>query len=292
MRIGSFEVYSVQTGTFRLDGGAMFGVVPKVLWSSAVEVDDSNRIFLATRSLLIVRRDTRRVIIVDTGCGTKWSSAAAERFAIRHDADAISNALTRIGLSSTDVTDVVVTHLHFDHNGGLSNWFDDPGGRTVLNFPKATHWIHEKQWDHTHHPNPKDRASYLKEDFAGLEESGLLRMVSGDAPEGLMPGIDWRLSHGHTPYQLHVVVGNEDRRVVFSGDAIPTSAHLRSGWIMAYDLFPLTTLAEKQELARHAIEDGWLIAFPHDPKLAAVALDGTVERPIVSEVFDLGAGAD
>lgn len=292
MRIGSFEVYSIQTGTFRLDGGAMFGVVPKVLWSSAVEVDESNRIFLSTRTLLIVQRESRRVILVDTGCGSKWSAPTAERFMIRHDSAAISNALARLGLTSNDVTDVVVTHLHFDHNGGLSVWFDDPGGRTVFNYPKATHWIHEKQWEHTHHPTPKDRASYLTEDFAGLAESGLLRMVTGAAPAGLMPGFDWYLTHGHTPYQLQVVVGDADRRVVFSGDVIPTSAHLRAGWVMAYDLYPLTTLAEKQELARRSIEEGWLIAFPHDPKLTAVSLDGTIDRPIVSKTHDLAVGAD
>lgn len=287
MRIGSFEVYSIVTGRFRLDGGAMFGVVPKVLWGSAVDVDADNRIFLTTRTLLIIQHDTKRAVLVDTGCGTKWGKESAARFVIEHDGDAITNALAKIGLCRDDVTDVVVTHLHFDHNGGLSNWFDDPGGRTVLNFPKAVHWIHEKQWAHTHKPTPKDRASYLKEDFAVLEDNRLLRMVSGDAPDPLMPGLDWRLSHGHTPYQLLVTVGDGAQRVAFSGDAIPTSAHLRAGWVMAYDLFPLTTMEEKQALARRAIEDGWLIAFPHDPKLAAVALDGTPDRPIVSKTPSL-----
>jgi len=290
MQIGSFEVYSIVTGTFRLDGGAMFGVVPKSLWANAVGVDELNRIDLATRTLLVVQRAEKRVILADTGCGSKWSPAHAERYAIRHDAEAIPRALARIGLSTADVTDVVVTHPHFDHNGGLTNWFDDSGGRTVLLYPHARHWIHEVQWKHAWNPNPKDRASYLREDFAGLEEAGVLRFIHGDRPEPLMPGFEWKLSHGHTPYQLHPVVGDADRRIAFVGDVIPTSAHLRAGWVMAYDLFPLTTIDEKQEFARHAIHDGWLIGFPHDPKIAAVALDGAVDRPIVSETPDLGTG--
>lgn len=291
MRMGSFEVYSVETGRFRLDGGAMFGVVPKALWNNAVDCDAENRIFLTTRTLLIVQRDERRVILVDTGCGAKWSAENAARFAIEHDGNAIKLALSSLGFGPEDVTDVVVTHLHFDHNGGLSNWFDDPGGRTVLNFPRAAHWIHEKQWDHTHKPTPKDRASYLKEDFAALEENQLLRLVTGDAPPPLMPGVEWRLSHGHTPYQLLVNVGEGREKVAFTGDAIPTSAHLRAGWVMAYDLYPLTTMEEKQSLARRAIEDGWLVAFPHDPKLAAVDLGGTPERPIISRTVTL-SGTD
>lgn len=291
IQVGRYQISSIVTGELRLDGGAMFGVVPKVLWQNLNDVDDSNRILLATRSLLAVDRTSHRVLLVDTGCGSKWKAADAERYGIRPDAAAIDRALAAHGLQRGDVTDVVVTHLHFDHNGGLSNWFDDPGGRTVLNFPRAAHWIHEKQWDHTHKPTPKDRASYLKEDFAALEENQLLRLVTGDAPPPLMPGVEWRLSHGHTPYQLLVNVGEGREKVAFTGDAIPTSAHLRAGWVMAYDLYPLTTMEEKQSLARRAIEDGWLVAFPHDPKLAAVDLGGTPERPIISRTVTL-SGTD
>lgn len=287
LRIGRHELYSVVTGTFRLDGGAMFGVVPKVLWGNAVEFDEANRIYLATRTLLAVDRDENRVILADTGCGTKWSKEHAARFAIVHDRDAIPNALAAIGMSIDDVTDIVVTHLHFDHNGGLTEWFDDPGGPTTLCFPKARHWIHKNQWNHAHHPNPKDRASYLKEDFDGLESAGVLRFVDGDQPEAPWPGMEWFISHGHTPYHLHPVFTDGPARLYFVGDLIPTVAHLRLGWVMAYDSFPLTTIAEKEMLSRGAIEKGWLLAFPHDPKFAAVALDGTPERPVVTRTLDL-----
>lgn len=287
LRIGRYELYSVVTGTFRLDGGAMFGVVPKVLWGNAVECDEANRIFLATRTLLAVDRDENRVILADTGCGTKWSKEHAARFAIVHDPDAVPKALSSIGLSIEDVTDIVVTHLHFDHNGGLTEWFDDPGGPTILRFPKAGHWIHKNQWDHAHQPNYKDRASYLKEDFDGLEKGGLLRFVDGDQPGAPWPGVEWFISHGHTPYQLHPVFTDGSTRLYFVGDLIPTVAHLRLGWVMAYDLFPLTTIAEKEVLFRGAIDRGWLIAFPHDPKIGGVALGGTAKRPIVTRTLPL-----
>jgi len=287
LRIGRFELYSVVTGTFRLDGGAMFGVVPKVLWGNAVEFDEANRIFLATRTLLAVDRDENRVILADTGCGTKWTKDHAARFAIVHDRDAIPNALSAIGLSIDDVTDIVVTHLHFDHNGGLTEWFDDRGGPVTLRFPKARHWIHKHQWDHAHNPNYKDRASYLKEDFDGLEKAGVLRFVEGDQPGTPWPGVEWFISHGHSPYQILPAFTDGTTRLYFAGDLIPTIAHLRLGWVMAYDLFPLTTIREKEMLFRGAIEQGWLIAFPHDPKIGGVALGGTLERPVVSRTLDL-----
>ncbi len=287
LRVGRFEVYSVVTGTFRLDGGAMFGVVPKVLWGNAVEFDDQNRIFLATRTLLVLDRERRRVILADTGCGTKWTKEKADRFAIRHDPHAIPNVLTGLGLNANDVTDVVVTHLHFDHNGGLTDWFDDPGERTVPCFPNARHWIHRNQWEHAHHPNVKDRASFLPEDFAGLEQAGLLRFVEGENPASEIPGIEWFVSHGHTPYHLHPVVADEGAKLLFVGDLVPTVAHLRLAWVMAYDLHPLTTIAEKTQILRNAIEHRWILAFAHDPKVAGVTLDGPLERPIISQTLVL-----
>jgi glyoxylase-like metal-dependent hydrolase (beta-lactamase superfamily II) len=287
LRLGRYELYSVVTGAFRLDGGAMFGIVPKALWGNAVEFDEANRIFLATRTLLAVDRDAHRVILADTGCGTKWSKEHAARYAIEHDRDAIPNALAAIGVSIDDVTDIVVTHLHFDHNGGLTEWFDDPGSPAILRFPKARHWIHKSQWDHAHNPNYKDRASYLKEDFDELERAGVLRFVEGEQPGTPWPGVEWFISQGHSPYQLLPVFTDGTTRLHFVGDLIPTIAHLRLGWVMAYDLFPLTTIREKEMLFRGAIEQGWLIAFPHDPKIGGVALGGTLERPIVTRTLPL-----
>ncbi|MBI4719586.1 MAG: MBL fold metallo-hydrolase [Planctomycetes bacterium] len=276
-----FEIYNVVTGTFRLDGGAMFGVVPKVLWEKAADVDAENRILLATRTLLAVNRRARRVVLVDTGCGTKWSQAAASRFAIRHDREAVSRALADAHLTPADVTDVFVTHLHFDHNGGLTEWDDEPGGPTRLLYPKARHWLHRRQWDHAHDPTPRDRASYLPEDYEALAAAAVINFVEGDEPPPPFEGVRWMLSHGHTPYQLHPLFGGAAGTLLWTGDVIPTVSHLRPAWVMAYDLYPLTTMSEKQEFSRRAIDEGTWLALPHDPAVGAAAIGGSVDRPIV-----------
>lgn len=286
-RAGPFEVYSIRTGVFRLDGGAMFGVVPKAMWEKATSPDAQNRIPLATRTLVLVDRGRRRVALVDTGNGTKWSAEAAARYAIDHDAGALRGGLRKLGFTPAEVTDVVVTHLHFDHNGGLSEWVDAPGGETRLCFPNARHWIHEKQWAHAHAATPKDRASYLPEDFAALESSPRLTLVAGEDPPPPFEGVRWLLSHGHTPYQLHPLVGEGAASILWTGDVIPTIAHLRQPWVMAYDLHPVITMQEKLDFARRTIAEGAVLAFPHDPAHAAARVDGLPERPIVAEAVEL-----
>ncbi len=287
LKIDPFELHSVVTGTVRLDGGAMFGVVPKVLWEAVTDVDDSNRILLNTRTLLAVDRSQGRVVLVDTGCGAKWSQGKADRFAVRYDPQAVPNALASIGLFVDDVTDVVITHLHFDHNGGLTYWYDEPDGPTRSTYPKARHWVHQRQWEHANQPTVKDRASFVREDFAVLAEEGLLHMVEGHEPDPPFDGAAWFVSNGHTPCQLHPVFGTGSQRLMFIGDLVPTVAHLRLGWVMAYDLHPMTTIAERETVYRRCLEKGLLLAFPHDPKVGGVAIGGTVERPIVARSLPL-----
>ncbi|MBI3835968.1 MAG: MBL fold metallo-hydrolase [Planctomycetes bacterium] len=287
LKAGPFEIYSVQTGTFRLDGGAMFGVVPKTLWSQPTPCDELNRIYLSTRTLIAVDRANRRVVIADTGCGSKWSTKEADRFAIQHDGDAITRALSSLGLTNEDITDVVVTHLHFDHNGGLTDWADKTGGKTVPKYPRATHWLHRKHWEHAQSPTLKDRASFLRPDFEGLYEAGLLKLVEGDGPPPPFEGLAWFLSHGHTTYHLHPLFGAGRERVLFIGDLVPTAAHLRLPWVMAYDLRPLVTIQEKEDIFRHCLDDGWVLAFAHDPAVAGTAIDGTPDRAIASRPLPL-----
>lgn len=266
----------------------MFGVVPKVLWADVVDVDERNRISLATRTLLAIHRAAGRVILVDTGCGSKWSAKDVERHAIRHDPKAIETALKNVGCSVDDVTDVIITHLHFDHNGGLTDWYEGADdGRTILRYPKADHWVHRDHWEHAHHPHLKDRASFLSRDFEALEGAEKFHMVEGDAPEPMMPGVEWIVSHGHTPAQLHPVFGTDGERLVFAGDLVPTVAHLRLGWVMAYDVRPMTTIDEKRRLYQRCLDDGWLMAFPHDPDVSGVAVDGTIARPVVARSLDM-----
>ncbi|MCH8852157.1 MAG: MBL fold metallo-hydrolase [Planctomycetes bacterium] len=285
--IKPFELYSVVTGTIRLDGGAMFGIVPKVLWEKVSDVDDRNRILLATRTVVAVDRSGGRVILVDTGCGSKWVPEEADRYGITVRPTAIDDALSAIGLSTEAVTDVVITHLHFDHNGGLTDWFDDPGGRTQLRYPQARHWVHRQHWEHAHQPHAKDRPSFLKQDFSLLADAGVLEFIDGDQPASPFEGIEWFVSHGHTPFQLHPIFGTDAPRLLFIGDIVPTVAHLRLSWVMAYDLHPLTTIDEKRAVYRRWLADGLLLAFPHDREVGGVALDGTIERPIVARTLAL-----
>jgi len=287
VQIGPYEIRSVVTGTMRLDGGAMFGVVPKILWDKVSEVDDANRILLCTRSLLAVNRRDDRVFLVDTGCGTKWTPDKADRYAITYDEAAIPAALKEHGLSEGNITDVVVTHLHFDHNGGLTVWEDDPEGPTCLRYPQARHWIHRKHWEHANRPHFKDRASYLKEDFQALGDAGVLHFVEGEEPASPLADLAWVVTHGHTPYQLHPLFGNGSDRLLFVGDLVPTIAHLRLGWVMAYDMEPLRTIHEKETVYRRCFDEGLMIAFPHDPEHGGVAIGGTVDRPIVSQALPL-----
>ncbi len=287
LNIEPFEIYSVVNGTVRLDGGAMFGVVPKVLWAKKTNVDEFNRILLATRTLIAVDRSAKRVILVDTGAGSKWAPKAADRYGVFYDPDAISNALAKLDLTMNDVTDVVATHLHFDHNGGLTEWVDRIDGPTKLRYPRAKHWVHRMQWDQANEPSPKDKASYIEQDFAALAGGGVLEVLEGDPPVGTLPGVEWVLSNGHTKGQLLPIFGAGEQKMLFIGDMVPTVNHLPLAWVMAYDLYPLTTIAEKEAIYKRCIEEKMLIAFPHDPDYAAVEIDGTPNKPIVAKSITL-----
>jgi glyoxylase-like metal-dependent hydrolase (beta-lactamase superfamily II) len=287
IRIGRFQILSVVTGKFGLDGGAMFGVVPKVLWARKTEPDGENRIPLAMRTLVAIDSQADRVVLVDTGIGHKWPPDEAERFAIDTHPAALADALAPHGLAEADVTDVVVTHLHFDHNGGLTEWEDRSAGTTRLRFPQARLWIHERHWHHANAATEKDRASFLERDLAALRRNGALTLVTGDDPPPPFEGIRWQLSHGHTPYQLLPVFDGENGGLLFVGDMIPTTAHLPLAWVMAYDLLPQVTMEEKRDVHRRCAQEGLALAFPHDPDVGGVKLDVIEGKPVVSEVLDL-----
>lgn len=275
------------TGRLRLDGGAMFGVVPKTLWSHKAEADELNRISLATRTLLAVDRSRGRVLIADTGCGSKWTREMRDRFAIEFDEDAIARALSSFGLGPDAVTDVIITHLHFDHAGGLTKWRDRRDGPTELVFPGAKHWVHREHWAHAHDPTPKDLANFVRADFAGLADSDALCLIEGDAPTCPIDDVEWLITHGHTPYQLHPVLGSGDERLLFLADTIPTIAHLSLPWNMAYDNQPLVTIQEKQAILQRCTRQNLLLAFPHDPEVGGVAVDASTGRAIVTRTLDL-----
>lgn len=286
LKVGEFEIHSVVTGTMRLDGGAMFGVVPKVLWSRKQDIDDQNRILLATRTLLAINRRAGAIILTDTGTGSKWPVDEADRYGIMPDPAAIARKLAAEGLSPDRVTDVIVTHLHFDHNGGVTEYADESRKSTRLCFPRARHWMHRRQWDHAHRPTLKDRASFLKRDFEALEDMKALTFVDDDDPRTPCEGVSWFVSDGHTRAQLLPVFHGEGGPLAFTGDVIPTLAHLPPPWVMAYDLYPLTTIDEKLRLYDRCRAEGLKLAFPHDPALAAVELMSGVDKPIVARTWE------
>jgi glyoxylase-like metal-dependent hydrolase (beta-lactamase superfamily II) len=272
----------VVTGYCRLDGGAMFGVVPKVLWQKTEDVDEMNRILLALRTLVAHDAETGQLILVDTGAGNKWGEDEARRYAIENHPKALPEALGALGLNEDAVTDVVITHAHFDHCGGLTEWKDEPGGETRVRFRNARHWVHEKHWAQATSPTERDRASFLKRDFEVLEAEAELEMVQGDDPPAPMKGVEWVISNGHTPYLLLPLF---EGTLLFTGDMIPTSSHLSPAWVMAYDLFPLTTLEEKKRVLKRCRDEGIVLAFPHDHRMGGceVAVSGRkvdVKRPL------------
>lgn len=214
---------------------------------------------MATRSLLV--RGKGKTILVDCGLGKDWSSEERDRYGIDYSQGNMDAALKSKGLRRQDVTDVVITHLHFDHVGGAMEMGDGP------TFPRAKYYVHKEQLHQCHCPTPKDRASFMEAFVSPLEGSGSLQVVS--EPIELAPGVKTWISNGHTKGQQLLVIGEGDQNLIFCGDMIPMSAHLPVAWVMGYDLFPVVTMEEKEEILARAEKENWVIAFCHDPEVAA-----------------------
>ncbi|MCL5268135.1 MAG: MBL fold metallo-hydrolase [Bacteroidetes bacterium] len=269
MLIGKYTLFALETGRFYLDGGAMFGVIPKALWNRTNPADDRNRIELALRTLLI--RNDKRCIMVDTGIGENWDSKFSDIYGVDHSTYSLERSLLGAGLSFGDVTDVIITHLHFDHAGGATH--RNERGEIVPAFPNATYYIQKKHYEWAVNPSEKDQASFMSEKYVPLYEEGKLRLLEGEVE--FMPGIRIRLSDGHTVAQQNVLVTDGTKTLFHPGDMIPTSSHIPLPFIMGYDNFPLITLEEKKSLLRRAVEGGWLLFFEHDPKHAATYVEKT-----------------
>ena len=261
MQIGEWDVRSFVAGRFKLDGGAMFGVVPKNIWERVASVDEANRISMVMRPLVI--RGGGKTIVVDAGSGDGYGDKLSKIYAFEKTTP-IAESLATLGLAPADVTDVIVTHLHFDHAGGVA----DPGdGRWRLTFPNAVHHIQRRQWDHALNPNPRDRASFFRERIEIIDETGALQLHDGEW--SLAPGLDLYTFDGHTPgQQLPRLIGG-GKTLFYCGDLIPTVAHLPTPYIMAYDLQPVTSMEEKSAILGRAARDDWILFFEHDPKTAA-----------------------
>jgi glyoxylase-like metal-dependent hydrolase (beta-lactamase superfamily II) len=252
----------VNDGTFRLDGGAMFGVVPRPLWEQKAPPDDRNRILLGMRPLIVEAEWGR--MIIDCGAGDKMDARSAEIYALdrrRH----LDHALADAGLTAESFDYVLATHLHFDHFGGATA--RDADGRVRPRFPKATYFIRRAEWQDATHPHERNRASYLQDDFVPLDKAGVVGFY--DADQEIQPGVRVVRTGGHTGQHQVVFLESGGRTAVFTADLIPTTAHIQDPWIMGYDLFPMETLAFKKRFIRDAIEREFLVFFEHDPVVAA-----------------------
>lgn len=261
LRLGDFELHSLTDGTFRLDGGAMFGVVPKTMWSRRTQADDNNRIPLGLRPLL-VRVDGRN-ILVDTGIGDKMPPKLIDIYAIDR-ATHLDHSLAAVGLTADDIDLVIATHLHFDHFGGSTMRQADA---LVPRFRNARYLIRRGDWEDATHPHDRNRASYLPENFLPLADAGVIDFIDNDGE--VMPGISvWRTG-GHAMFHQWIKIESRGQVAAFVADLIPTTAHLDEPWIMGYDLYPMDTLHYKQRFIREAIDGQYIVFFEHDPHIAA-----------------------
>ena len=280
LSLGRFRVHEVRDGTFALDGGALFGVVPKALWARHYPPDAQNRIRLALRCLLI--EDGERRILVDVGIGNKADDKQRAIYAIDQSAFDLDRELARTSTSRQEITDVVLTHLHFDHAGGTTRLED---GKLTLSFPRAAHHLQRRNWKWAHQPSDRDAGSFRAENYALLETSGRLHLLEGHTE--LYPGLELFVCEGHTVGLQLVRLTDGDASLVYCGDLVPTAAHLKPAWTMAYDLYPLTTIEETKFLLAEAVESGTILFLEHDPELAACTVREQDGQVVVDEVVRL-----
>ena len=264
-KLGAYTLHAIETGRFGLDGGAMFGIVPKPLWSRRIPPDARNRIPLNMRSLLLEAGD--QLILIDTGIGDKTDARFRDLYAIDHDYAELHRSLHAAGFDAADVTDVILTHLHFDHSGGSTRRV---GETLVPTFVNARYHVQRRHWDWAMTPNYRERGSFIKENFEPLVATGQLNLLDGDGP--LFPGIEVITIDGHTEQQQMVKIAGPEGTLVFVADLIPTSAHLGLAWGMSYDDRPLVTVEEKAAFLEKAVAEGWHLFFLHDPEVAVASL--------------------
>jgi methylmalonyl-CoA epimerase len=259
--LGDLELISLYDGFLRLDGGSMFGVVPRTMWQPKAPPDDRHRIRLAMRPLVI---RGARTLLIDAGLGDKEHGKFLEIYGVDRERS-LDDALAEAGLAPADIDIVVATHLHFDHAGGFT--VRDAAGRLRPRFPRARYVVRRGEWEDAMHPHERNKASYLRDNYAPLAEAGVLELVAED--QTIMPGVRVRRTGGHTMHHQIVLIESGGRQAAFVADLMPTTAHVPDAWIMGFDLYPMDTLSAKKRFAAEAIERRTLVFFEHDPALQA-----------------------
>ena len=286
------QLYSIDTGLFKLDGGAMFGVVPKTIWQKSNPADANNLCTWALRCLLV--EDGNRLILIDTGIGNKQDPRFLAHYYLHGD-DTLDGSLAKHGFSRAEVTDVFLTHLHFDHCGGAIERKKDA---LQPAFPQATFWSNEEHWNWAVRPNDREKASFLKENILPIEESGRLRFLETAGASAAWPDGTWsngaapfdvRLAGGHTAAMMLPQIDYKGRTIVYVADLLPSAGHLPLPYVMAYDMFPLTTLAEKRDFLEEAVDNQYILFFEHDSDRECCTLTRTEKGIRMGEAFPLSA---
>jgi glyoxylase-like metal-dependent hydrolase (beta-lactamase superfamily II) len=267
MNINDYEIIPIETGRFALDGGAMFGVVPKNLWQKSNPADEQNRIELALRCLLLKGKEKN--ILIDTGIGEKLDEKSEKIYKVDHTQTTLEKTLANVGLKNEDITDVIISHLHFDHAGGTTK---NTNEEIQLTFPNALHYVQREQWDWANSPAEKDKASFLKNNITLMKQQDKLNILNG--PGKISDGVEVMVMYGHTPGMQLIKVSDESNTLLYCADLFPTASHIPIPWIMAYDNNPLVTIEEKKRLLLKIVEENWILFFEHDPYRAA----GTVHQ--------------
>jgi len=261
LQLGAWSVHTLEAGAIRLDGGSMFGSVPKPVWSKTNPADDRNRIAMVTRCLLLEGEGRR--ILVDIGVGDKFTPKLVDIYAVDHGEHSLERSLAALGLGVEDVTDLVLTHLHFDHAGGATRL---QGGVLTPRLPRAHVYVQRRNWENAQRPNPRERASYMAENFVPLMEAGVLRLWDG--PQRPWPGIELFTAEGHTRGQQLLRVSGKEGVLYFVADLIPMATHVRIPFVMGYDISAIETMGEKRDLLTRAAGEGAWICLEHDPLTA------------------------
>ncbi len=281
MQIGEYRLHSIQTGLFRLDGGAMFGVVPKNLWQKTNPADEQNRIDMCTRALLL--DSGKRKIIIDNGIGYKLPEKINKIYDVDYSKYKIEKSMEESGFRNEDITDVILTHLHFDHAGG-STYYDEEK-ILKLTYPNAVYHVQKKQYEWALNPSERDRASFFPENYIPLEENNVLNLTSDeyrfDETITLLP------VNGHTNHMQLVKISDGDNSLLYLADLIPTAGHVPVPFIMGYDLFPLTTLDEKKKYLKEITDNDWTVFFEHDPFTECAKIGFGEKGYFIKEKFKL-----
>ena len=278
MKIGKYNIHIVNSGYFYLDGGAMFGIIPKPLWEKTNPADEANRIKLATRNLLLVSDDKK--ILIDTGLGNKWSKKLSEIYRIEQDVYTLNSSLAKLSVKPENITDVLLTHLHFDHTGGSTEMID---GKLVPAFKNAKYYVSKKNFDWAMNPSERDKGSYVKDNFLPLFENGVLYFFNDKLFDD---EIDLIEVNGHTIGMQLIKISDSANTILFCADLFPFTSHIPLPYVMGYDLQPLLTVEEKKQILPKVVDENWKLCFEHDPFYPFATVEKTETGFRVKEKFN------